>query len=248
MLRDAYICEMKKLLFTTIFTGFIGLGANAQQIDCSQMGMSVNVSDTDYVQLYHAGPYLLWPREYNKIHWEITDYNGTLIHQDTTTGNLAGHMGFSHNVSLNDSIIVSSLITHDSVSWGTDNPYSVACLIQDTLYWEPTEIIPGVFTYRWEFVGGSNVGVNVLSIRKSGGEVFYTKIYPNPNSGLFSIQVDQEHIGSSYQILDNLGRLIDKGITRELSQDFDLSDKPKGVYRIQVSNDKAMKTLNVVIQ
>ena len=71
---------------------------------------------------------------------------------------------------------------------------------------------------------------------------------PNPNSGLFAIKVDQEHIGSSYQILDNLGRLIDKGIIRELSQDFDLSDKPKGVYRIQVSNDKALKTLNVVIQ
>jgi hypothetical protein len=71
---------------------------------------------------------------------------------------------------------------------------------------------------------------------------------PNPNSGLFSIQVDQEHIGSSYQILDNLGRLIDKGIIRDLSQDFDLSSKPKGVYRIQVSNDKALKTLNVVIQ
>ena len=71
---------------------------------------------------------------------------------------------------------------------------------------------------------------------------------PNPNSGLFSIQADQEHIGSSYQILDNLGRLIDKGIIRELSQDFDFSDKPKGVYRIQVSNEKAIKTLNVVIQ
>ena len=71
---------------------------------------------------------------------------------------------------------------------------------------------------------------------------------PNPNSGIFSIKVDQEHIGSSYQILDNLGRLIDKGIIREQSQDFDLSDKPKGVYRIQVSNDKALKTLNVVIQ
>jgi hypothetical protein len=71
---------------------------------------------------------------------------------------------------------------------------------------------------------------------------------PNPNKGLFTIQVDQEHIGSSYQILDNLGRLIDKGIIRELSQDFDLSEKPQGVYRIQVSNDKAIKTLNVVIQ
>ena len=71
---------------------------------------------------------------------------------------------------------------------------------------------------------------------------------PNPNSGLFAIKVDQEYIGSSYQILDNLGRLIDKGIIRELSQDFDLSDKPKGIYRIQVSNEKAIKTLNVVIQ
>jgi len=44
-----------------------------------------------------------------------------------------------------------------------------------------------------------------------------------------------------------IGRLIDEGIIRELSQDFDLSNKPKGLYRIQVSNDKAMKTLNVVI-
>ena len=60
-------------------------------------------------------------------------------------------------------------------------------------------------------------------------ELATTSLYPNPNSGLFSIQVDQEHIGSSYQILDNLGRLIDKGIIRELSQDFDLSDRPKGV-------------------
>ena len=65
---------------------------------------------------------------------------------------------------------------------------------------------------------------------------------------LTTIVADQEHIGSSYQILDNLGRLIDKGIIEELSQDFDLSDKPKGVYRIQVSNDKALKTLSVVIQ
>ena len=69
-----------------------------------------------------------------------------------------------------------------------------------------------------------------------------------PMKLLTTIVADQEHIGSSYQILDNLGRLIDKGIIEELSQDFDLSDKPKGVYRIQVSNDKALKTLSVVIQ
>ena len=94
---------------------------------------------------------------------------------------------------------------------------------------------------NWIWVSESSLGIEDI-------ELATTSLYPNPNSGLFSIKVDQELIGSSYQILDNLGRLIDKGIIRELSQDFDLSDKPKGVYRIQVSNEKAIKTLNVVIQ
>ena len=89
---------------------------------------------------------------------------------------------------------------------------------------------------------------NRVNLRTEEESLKLIIISPNPNSGLFSIQVDQKHIGSSYQILDNLGRLIDKGIIRDLSQDFDLSDKPKGVYRIQVSNEKGLKTLNVVIQ
>ena len=100
-----------------------------------------------------------------------------------------------------------------------------------------------------QYWSGSNwLWVSESSLAIEDIEIATASLYPNPNSGLFSIKVDQEHIGSSYQILDNLGRLIDKGIIRELSQDFDLSDKPKGVYRIQVSNDKALNTLNVVIQ
>ena len=107
----------------------------------------------------------------------------------------------------------------------------------------------------WVIISNGNctdsVGIDIVIISGVGlddNSLNSVILRPNPNSGLFSIQVDQEHIGSSYQILDNLGRLIDKGIIRELSQDFDLSDKPKGVYRIQVSNEKSLKTLNVVIQ
>ena len=73
-------------------------------------------------------------------------------------------------------------------------------------------------------------------------------ISPNPNTGYFNITVGQQLVGSVYRIIDNLGRLIDQGIIEELSQDFDLSDKPKGAYSIQVSNDKALKTLSIVIQ
>ena len=71
---------------------------------------------------------------------------------------------------------------------------------------------------------------------------------PNPNAGNFYVKVDKENIGSSYHIIDNLGRLIDKGIIDELSKKIDLSDRPKGVYRIQVFNNKEIKTLNALIQ
>ena len=101
-----------------------------------------------------------------------------------------------------------------------------------TQYWNGT---------NWLWVSESSLDIEDI-------ELATASLYPNPSNGLFTIKVDQEHIGSSCQILDNLGRLIDKGIIRELSQDFDLSDKPKGVYRIQVSNENIAKTLSVVIQ
>ena len=75
-----------------------------------------------------------------------------------------------------------------------------------------------------------------------------TSLNPNPNNGHFRIQVDQEQVGSTYRIVDFLGRTIEVGTITKPSQDFDLSDKPKGLYRVQVSNEKASKTLNVVIQ
>ena len=75
-----------------------------------------------------------------------------------------------------------------------------------------------------------------------------TSLNPNPNNGHFRIQVAQEQVGSTYRIVDFSGRTIETGTITKPSQDFDLSDKPKGLYRIQVSNEKASKTLNVVIQ
>ena len=87
---------------------------------------------------------------------------------------------------------------------------------------------------------------NTISIKEDG--ISSIAISPNPNTGYFSITLDQQQVGSVYRIIDNLGRLIDKGIITEQNQAFDLSDKPKGVYRIQVYNENMVKTLSVVIQ
>ena len=44
------------------------------------------------------------------------------------------------------------------------------------------------------------------------------------------------------------GRVMDKGEVTSLTQGFDLSNKPKGVYRIVVTNDRKTTTEILVIQ
>lgn len=178
---------MKNLLFSFALStlAFSAYG----QWNCSQMGMLVNVSDTDLVKLYHGGPYVLWPREKNKIYWEITDLQGGMIHQDTTVGEMAGNMTFSHNVPLTDSMQVSAVILHDSlVDIWTGAVSQLACKTVDTLYWKPNEVIPGVFIYRWEFVGVPNQGISVMSASSVANKELELHVYPNPASSRLFIE------------------------------------------------------------
>ena len=187
---------------------------------------------------YNIGNYTIGTQSEPEVVFGVTgnslpnmapQYVYTTIGQSTSSDSCFGQP-CSHKVSnTSNEDTITTYLTYtltDSVGTIAD----LSCSL--TQYWNGS---------NWIWVSESSLGIEDI-------ELATASLYPNPNSGLFSIKVDQELIGSSYQILDNLGRLIDKGIIRELSQDFDLSDKPKGVYRIQVSNEKALKTLNVVIQ
>ena len=187
---------------------------------------------------YNIGNYTIGTQSEPEVVFGVTgnslpnmapQYVYTTIGQSTSSDSCFGQP-CSHKVSnTSNEDTITTYLTYTL----TDSVGAVADLTCSlTQYWNGS---------NWIWVSESSLGIEDI-------ELATTSLYPNPNSGLFSIKVDQELIGSSYQILDNPGRLIDKGIIRELSQDFDLSDKPKGVYRIQVSNDKDIKTSNVVIQ
>ena len=142
---------MKKVIFLLAIA--LGLIQTTQaQVDCDIMNLIVNVSDTALVKLYHPGPYLTWPPAENIIVWEITDTQGNIIAEDTLIDD--SDYLFNHDIPLTDTMNVSALLTNDSAG--------VACLIEDELFWEVTEIIPDVFIGRWEFVNG-NVGVDVTN-------------------------------------------------------------------------------------
>jgi len=167
---------MKKFLLSVLV--LIGAQAQAQvtTVDCDLTYMVVNVgSNPNSVNIYHSGHYLTHPQEYNVIAWEITDTQGNLISQDTIIEN--AFYAFSHDMPITDTINVSAHLTNDSA---IHEGFPVSCLLEDQLYWEITEVIPGSFISSWSFVHG-NLGVDQNSALDS--------CIGNPIEGCVSIAV-----------------------------------------------------------
>ncbi len=234
---------MKNFLFIIICS--LSWSSLTAQIDCSMLGMAVNVSDTGKVVLYHSGPYLLWPREHNVIYWDISDLQGGFVAQDTTYGENAGHYTFFHSIPLTDSIIVSAVIINDSVyDMSSGNSSLMACQNIDTLYWEPDTIIPGTILYRWEFVGGPNGGVSVLSINENDVEIAIARIYPNPASTHLLIDNLSEGI-SSITIYNSYGQQIFTSECPNQNIIINVEGWPSGQYVVWI-NQTPTQLINVV--
>ena len=146
---------MKNILPVLIV--FLGLTLHAQvvtTVPCDQMGLSVNVSDTNMVSLYHPGHYLTWPRTSNVIEWIISDKQGNVIAQDILIDEQS--FTFSFDIPLTDTLLVSAQLVNDSAIH-EGNP--VNCLIEDALYWKEDVFPSGTPYGRWTFVYES-VGVD----------------------------------------------------------------------------------------
>ena len=146
---------MKNIL--PVLMVFLGLAIQAQVITtvpCDQMGLSVNVSDTNIVNLYHPGHYLTWPRTSNVIEWIISDKQGNVIAQDILTDEQS--YTFPFDIPLTDTLFVSAQLTNDSA---IHEGNLVNCLIEDALYWKGDVFPSGTPYGRWTFVYES-VGVD----------------------------------------------------------------------------------------
>ena len=89
---------------------------------------------------------------------------------------------------------------------------------------------------------------NLLDLDKSKPSLSSLILSPNPNDGYFSLEIVQESIGSSYQIIDYQGRIIKNGTIMASSQDFDISDKPKCLYVIRFSQEEDIESFKFAVQ
>jgi hypothetical protein len=126
-------------------------------VDCDLINLVCNVcSQPGMINLYHPGGYLTWPDSTNVMEWEFTDSQGNVVHQETLVDD--NFVTFDFDLDLADTMFVSVLHTNESAFHdGSPDPW--ACLIEDYLFWEETEIIPGTFQGSWTL--GGSVGVDV---------------------------------------------------------------------------------------
>jgi hypothetical protein len=128
-------------------------------VPCDQMSLVVNVgSNPSSISLYHPGGYLTWPPSENVMSWEFTGSGGNVLHEEVLVNN--NFVSFSFELPLTDTMFVSVLLTNDSAMI---NGNSVACLIEDYLFWEETEIIPGTFLGSWTLGGSLGIDANGVS-------------------------------------------------------------------------------------
>jgi len=92
------------------------------------------------------------------------------------------------------------------------------------------------------------ISINISGIGVDEGAMQNVRSFPNPNNGYFTVALGEAYVGASFEVVDGMGRPVKRGIITSVQQGFDLADKPKGVYRINIRSDTSSETIVVIVQ
>lgn len=99
-----------------------------------------------------------------------------------------------------------------------------------------------------ECKGATQVVVAVdpcTGIENIGGTSAQLLVYPNPNSGKFTV-VKANGIGKTIEVVDVTGRTVVNSTTGADSIDLNISDLANGVYYVKVKSDNATEVVKIV--
>jgi subtilisin-like proprotein convertase family protein len=132
-------------------------------------------------------------------------------------------------------------------------------LVSDLSTYIDNDVVYGdLYTYRVyarNAAGDSGFSNEVVSGLVTGFTneelIAQVKIYPNPNQGIFQLSVISEQTGMhEIQVSNLVGKMLKKVWLEKsstvMTYSFDLSDQPKGVYVISISNSAELITHRIM--
>ncbi|HRP17299.1 MAG TPA: T9SS type A sorting domain-containing protein [Ginsengibacter sp.] len=85
---------------------------------------------------------------------------------------------------------------------------------------------------------------NIIRLNYEAANVVKTIVYPNPTKGLITVaSTDKSLIGTTAQVFDEAGRLLQSVKITSASQQFDLSNYTNGIYFIKLANKEVMRVM-----
>lgn len=88
------------------------------------------------------------------------------------------------------------------------------------------------------------VAVNPCTAIEEQMQASLANIFPNPSTGLFYIE---SHVaGSSYEIYNNLGLLVLKGLVKEQPTSIDLNNHANGVYFARIKSGEVITVKKLI--
>ena len=88
---------------------------------------------------------------------------------------------------------------------------------------------------------------NITGVGVNEYDNHIVSVYPNPTSGLFTIDMGDNHGEISYTILTIDGRIITRGKTTTQNKvEIDLTDENRGLYFLKVNDDKEIATYKII--
>jgi len=171
---------------------------------------------------------------------------------------------FSFNDSINKNNIWIDSITYLAFNkWSatTPNGCGYGCngetFFSNSNYLGVKVFIPNDTLYGWIKIKGVSWNADSLTLEEFASNLFSTaveiyknklpiNIYPNPNSGRFTIKNDMTNY--DLRIYNILGELIYCVNTSSTKTDIDMSDKPKGLYFVRAVSEKESMTKKIITE
>ncbi|MDA9262374.1 T9SS type A sorting domain-containing protein [bacterium] len=217
----------KNLLIALLLTSTITFSYT----QCSNVGSVISSSTATLVNMYTPARYFVTPASANTYFWVLSDFNGNILAQDSTTGNFKI---LNFTATLLDSLKICQTVKNSSTG--------EVCGVCDTISrgavasWELITSNTGDTTTSSSGGGGSSVSLKTI-------ETITANIYPNPTRDIINITVEGNFDYTATLFSVN-GKQILTAINTPILNVCNLS---KGFYFLEIkginTNKKVMKKI-----